>query len=116
MGEGSLDEKGRLWAPEYISQVENRLAIRPFTVRVNNQIRGLISIRKGLGKDETPFLVNSYSIKASQNVSGRVLGDNLESLREAIFSNPEGSQSGGVLFLPIRRGHNFANPERSCFY
>ena len=78
--------------------------IRPFTVRVNCQIRGLTSIRKGLGKDETPFLVNSNSTKASENVSGRVSGENLESLREDIFTNPEGSQSRGVLFLPIRRG------------
>ena len=68
---------------------------------MNCQIRGLTSIRKGLGKDETPFLVNSNSIKASENVSGRVSGENLKS--------PE------RLFLQIRRGPNFANPEGSNF-
>ena len=34
------------------------------------------------------------------------------------FANPEGSQfcqSGGVLFLPIRRGLIFANPEGHYF-
>ena len=71
----------RLRAPENFSQVETRLAIRPFTVRVNRQIRGLISIRKGLGKDDTPFLVSSNSIIASENVFGRVSGESLESLR-----------------------------------
>ena len=101
--------------------------IGPFTVRVNCQIRGLTSIRKGLRKDDTPFLVSSDSIIASENVSGRVLGVNLKNPREAIFTNPEGSQSGGVqilpvrrgpilpirrgLVLPIRRGPNYANPE-----
>ena len=111
----ALDKKGRLWAPEKLSQVETRLPIRPFTVRVNCQIRGLTSIQKGLGKDQTPFLVNSNSIKASENVSGRVSGGNLEGLREANFTNPEGSQTGGVLFFPIRRGLIFADPERSQF-
>ena len=99
---------------------------------MNCQISGLASIRKGLRKDDTPFLVSSNSIIASENVSGRVSGENLESSREAIFTNPgwsqsggapnfanpEGSQfcqTGGVLFLPIRRGHNFANPEGSRF-
>ena len=77
------------------------------------QIRGLTSFRKGLGKDVTPFLVYSNSIKASENVSGRVSGENLDSLREAIFTNPEGSQSGGVLFLSIPRGPNFANVKGS---
>ena len=89
--------------------------IRPFTVRVNCQIRGSTSIRKGLREEDTPFLVSSNSIIASENVSGRVSGENLESLREAVFTNPEGSQSGGVPILPIRSGPNFANPEGSHF-
>ena len=118
-----LDKKERLRAPENLSQVEARLAIRPFTVRVNCQIRGLTSIRKGLRKDNTPFLVSSNNIIASENVSGRVSGENLKSPREAIFTNPEGSQSGGgpilpirwVLFLPIRKGPIFVNPEGYCF-
>ena len=32
-----------------------------------------------------------------------------------MFTNPEGSQSGGVLFFPIRRGLIFPNPEGSFF-
>ena len=40
---------------------------------MNCQIRGLTSIRKGLGKDHIPFLVNSNSIIASENLSGGVL-------------------------------------------
>ena len=76
-----LDRKERLRTSENLSQFETRLAIRPFTVRVNRQIRGLISIRKGLGKDDTPFLVSSNSIIASENVFGRVSGESLESLR-----------------------------------
>ena len=85
---------------------------------MNCRIRGLASIRKGLGKEITPFLVSSNSILASENVFGRVSGENFESLLKAFFANPEGSQfcqSGGVLFLPIRRGPVFANPEGSCF-
>ena len=80
---------------------------------MNCQTRGLTSIQKGLGKDVTPFLVISNSIKESENVPGRVSGENLETLREAIFTNPEGSQSRDVLFFPIRRGPNFPNPEGS---
>ena len=76
---------------------------------MNCQIRGLTAIRKGLGKEDTTFLVISNSIITSENVSGRVSVEDLESLREAIFSNPEGSQSGGVSILPIRRGLIFAN-------
>ena len=79
------------------------------------QIRGLTSIRKGLREDDTPFLVCSNSIITSENVSGRVSGENLESPRETIFTNPEGSHSGGVPILPIRRCPNFANPEVSQF-
>ena len=56
------------------------LVIRPFTVRVNRRIRGLSSTRKGLGKDDTSFLVGSNSIIASENVSGRVSVGNLEGL------------------------------------
>ena len=99
---------------------------------MNCQIRGLTSIRKGLGKDETPLLVNSNSIKASEIVSGRVSGENLKKYprgyfykpgrvpirRGPNFANPEGShfcQSGGVPILPIRRGPIFTNPEASFF-
>ena len=32
----------------------------------------ILQIRRGLGKDDTPFLVDSNSIIASENVSGRV--------------------------------------------
>ena len=31
------------------------------------------------------------------------------------FTNSEGSQSGGVSILPIRKGHIFANPEGYYF-
>ena len=88
-------------------------------------------IPEGSREGDTPFLVSSNSIIASEKVSRRVSGENLESLREAIFTNPEGSQSGGVpilpirrcsilpirrgLSLPIRRGPNFATPEGSNF-
>ena len=87
---------------------------------------------KSFSAESSPFLVNSNTIEASENVSGRVSGENLKSPREAIFTNPEGFQSGGVqfcqsggvqfcqsggsLFLPIRKGLIFANPEGSCFY
>ena len=86
--------------------------IRLFTVKVNSQIRGLAFIRKVLGKENKPFLVSSNSIIASENLSGRVSGENFGSLLKAIFTNPEGSQYEGVLF---RRVPNFANPERSQF-
>ena len=101
--------------------------IRPFAVRVKCQIRGLTSIRKGVRKDDTPFLVSSDSIIASENVSGRVAVENSKKYPRGYFykpggvpnfANPEGSefcQSGGVLFLPIRRGPVFANPEGSYF-
>ena len=69
-----------LKAQENLSRAEIRLAIRPFTVRVNRRIRGLTSIRKGLGKDDTQFLVDSNSIIASEIVYGRVSVGNLESL------------------------------------
>ena len=42
---------------------------------MNGQIRGLASIRKGLGKENTPFLVSSNGIIASENVSGTVSGE-----------------------------------------
>ena len=103
----SLDKKGRLRGPENHSQVETRLVIRPITVRVNCQIRGLTSIRKGLRKDDTPFLVSSNSIIALENVSGRVSGENFKSPHEAFFY-----KSGGV---PIRWGPVFTNPEGSHF-
>ena len=58
--------------PENLDKAGIRLAIRPFTVSVNCQIRGLTSTRKGLGKDHIPFLVDTKSIIASENVSGGV--------------------------------------------
>ena len=69
-----LGKKGRLRAPENLDRAEIRLAIRPFTVSVNCQIRGLASIWKGLGKGHIPFLVEikKNSIKASENVTGGV--------------------------------------------
>ena len=99
---------------------------------MNRQIRVLTSIRKGLGKDETPLLVNSNSIKASEIVSGRVSGENLKKFPRGYFYKPGGvpirrgpnfanpewfqfCQSGGVPFLPIRRSTNFANTEGSHF-
>ena len=75
-----LGKKGRLRKPQNHSRVETRLVIRPFTAKVNCQIRGLASIRKDLGKENTPFLVSSNSIIASENVSGRVSGEFFESL------------------------------------
>ena len=89
--------------------------IRPFTFRVNCQIRGLASIPKGLGKEHTPFLFSSNSIIASENVSGRVSGESFGIIWKAIFTKPEGSQSGRVPILPIRRDPNFADPEGSQF-
>ena len=35
--------------------------------------------------------------------------------RVLIFTNSEGSQSGGVSILPIRKGPTFANPEGTVF-
>ena len=71
-----LDKNGRLRKPENHSREETRLVIRPFTVKVTCRIRGLASIRKGLGKENTPFLVSSNSMTASENVSG----ENFESI------------------------------------
>ena len=110
-----MTKKGRLRKPENHSRVETRLVIRPFTVKVNCQIGGLASIRKGLGKENTPFLVSSNIIIASENVSGRVSGDNFTNFCKPNFTNPEGSQSGRVPILPIRKGPNFANSEGSHF-
>ena len=73
---------------------------------MNCQIRGLTSVRKGLGKDYIPFLADANSIIASENVSGGENFENQGSLRKAIFTKPEGSQSGGVQI--------FANPEGYC--
>ena len=81
-------------------------------------------IPEGSKEGDTPFLVSSNSRIASEKVSGMVSGENLDSLREAIYTNPEGSQfcqSEGFPILPIRRGlilpiwrgPNFANPEGS---
>ena len=95
---------------------------------MNCQIRGLTSIRKGLGKDHIPFLVDTNSIIASENVSGRELVENQGRLRKANFTKPEGSQSGGVKIFPdsegsqsggvsillIRTGPIFANLEGYC--
>ena len=35
--------------------------------------------------------------------------------RGLMFTNSEGSKSGGVSILPIRKGPIFANPEGYCF-
>ena len=149
--ENSLIRKGRpftfykkiFWkALIALPKTKAHYLIRPFTVKVNCQIRGIASIRKGLETENIPFLVSSYSIIASDNVSGRVSGENFKYPGKAIFANPEGScfchpegskfcQTGRVpilpirrgLFLPIRevqilpirRGPNFVNPEESCF-
>ena len=77
---------------------------------MNCQIRGLASIRKGLGTENTPFLGSPYSIIASEDVYRRVSVEIFKSPVKAIFANPEGSQfcqSGGVPILPIRRGPVF---------
>ena len=74
---------GRLKAQENADRAEIMLAIRSFTVSVNCQTRGLTSIRKGQGKDHIPFLVNTDSITASENVSGGVQFKNRSSLRKA---------------------------------
>ena len=71
---------------------------------MNCQIRGLPSIRKGQGKDHIPFLVNTDSIIASENVSGGVQVENKGSLGKFIFIKPEGSQSGGVQIFPNSEG------------
>ena len=93
--------------------------IRPFTVRVNCQTRGLTSIRRGLGKDHIPFPVNSNSIIASENVSGGLPirrgqifsnSEGSQSERGLVSTKPEGSQSGGVSYLLTHRG---PNPEGS---
>ena len=63
---------GRLKAQESPDRAEIRIAIRPFTVSENCQIRGLFSIRKGKGKDSIPFLVNTDNIIALEKVSGGV--------------------------------------------
>ena len=116
-----LEEEGRLKAPENLDRAENRLAIRPFTVSVNCQIRGLTSIRKGQGKDHIPFLVDTNIIIASENVSGGVQVGNQGSFRKTIFAKPEGSQTGGVQTFPDSEGSKFflirrgPNPEGSYF-
>ena len=87
-----LDKKERLRKPENHSRVEIRLVIRPFTLKVNSQLRGLASIRKGLGTEMTSFLVSLYSIIASENVSGRVYGEKYKKSRKSYFC-----KSGGVI-------------------
>ena len=71
---------------------------------MNCQIRGLTSIRKGLGKDHIPFLVDTNSIIASESLSGGVYVENQGNLRKANFTKPEGSQSGGVQIFPDSEG------------
>ena len=110
-----LNKKVGLRNPENQNRVETGLVIRPFTVWENCQISSLASIRKSLGTENTPFLVSSYSKIASENVSGRVSGENFKNPGKAFFTNPEESQSGRVQILSIRRGPDFANPEGSCF-
>ena len=87
---------------------------------MNCQIRGL-TIRKGQGKDHIPFLVDTNSVIASENVSEGVQVENQGSLRKAIFTKPEGSQSGGVQVFPDSEGSKFflirrgPNPEGFYF-
>ena len=83
---------------------------------MNCQIRGLASIRKGLGTENIPFLVSSYSIVASEKLFGWVPGEKFKSPGKTFFTNSEGSQSGRVPILPIRKVPNFANPEGSQFF
>ena len=73
-------QKGNDKGTRKLSRVETRLVIRPFTVKLNCQKRGLASIRKGLGKENTHFLVSSNSIIAAENVSGRVSRESFGSL------------------------------------
>ena len=107
---------------------------------MNCQIRGLTSIRKDLGKDHIPFLVDTNSIIVSENkgyrlkikeVSEKLFLQNRSApspegscfyktgevpiRRGLTFANPEGSQTGGVSTVPIRRGPIFANLEGYCF-
>ena len=48
-------------------------------------------------------------------MSGRVLDVIFKRLGKLNFTNPERSQFGRDLVLPIRKGPNFASPERSYF-
>ena len=74
---------------------------------MNCQIRGVTSIRKGQRKDHIPFLLNTDSIIASENVSGGVQVENQGSLGKVILKNPEGSQSGGVQIFPNSEGSQY---------
>ena len=71
--------------------------------------------------DHIPFLVDTNSIIASENVSGGVQIENQGNIRKAIFTKPEGSQSGGLQVFPKSEGSKFflirrgPNPERSYF-
>ena len=73
---------------------------------MNCQIRGLTSIRKGLGKDHIPFLVNLTSIIAPENVSGGVKVERRKSPKRYFYKKK-------IFFFQIRRG---PNPEGSCFH
>ena len=80
---------------------------------MNCQIRGLISIRKGLGKDHIPFLVNSNSIIAWENVSGEVQIEIQKIFENVLLQNQRAPNPEGSKFFPIQRG---ANLEGSCFH
>ena len=80
---------------------------------MNCQIRSLTSIRKGIGKDHIPFLVNSNSIIASENVSGEVEVEIKEISEKLLLQNQRTPNPEGSKFFQIRRG---PNPEESCFH
>ena len=80
---------------------------------MNSQIRGLTSIRKGLGKDRIPFLVNLKSIIASENVSGGVQVERRKSPKSYFYKRRGLPIRRGPIFFQIRRG---PNPEGSCFH
>ena len=80
---------------------------------MNCQIRGLTSIRKGLGKDRIPFLVDTNSILASGNVCGGYRLKIKEVSDQLFLQNRRGSNPEGSKFFLIPRG---PNPKRSYFH
>ena len=79
---------------------------------MNRRIRGLTSIRKGLEKGDSPFLVDSNSIIASENVSGRASVEIYKASEKLSLQTRRGPNPEGFKFLQIRRG---PNPEGSRF-
>ena len=76
-------------------------------------MRGLTSIRKGLGKNHITFLVGTNSIIASENKSGGYRLKIKEVTEKLILQNRRGPNQEGSKFFLIRRG---PNPEGSCFH